>query len=75
MVDNLCFIAFFANFACCGSTGAKGCFFGGSDSSGTGTVAGCDGGKEPVTVGILAISKLQGRFVTQRDVDGNITKF
>ena len=22
-----------------------------------------------------AISKLQGRFVTQRDVDGNITKF
>ena len=62
-------------FTCCGSTGAKGCFFGGSDSSGTGAVAGCDGGKESVTVGILAISKLQGRFVTQRDVDGNITEF
>ena len=56
-------------FTCCGSTGAKGCFFGGSDSSGTGAVAGCDGGKEPVTVGILAL------FVTQRDLDGNITMF
>ena len=24
---------------------------------------------------MVAISKLQGRFVAQRDVDGNITKF
>ena len=62
-------------FTCCGSTGAKGCFFGGSDSSGTGALVGCDGGIEPDTDGILAISKLQGRFVAQRDVDGNITKF
>lgn len=58
MFDKLCFIAFFADSACYGSARTEGCFFGRSDSSGTGTIAGCDGGKESVEISVLAISEL-----------------
>ena len=51
-------VVFIGSFTCYGSARTEGCFFGRGDSSGTGTVAGCDGGKESVEISVLAISKL-----------------
>ena len=44
----------------------------GSDTFGARAVVGRDGGEESVAGGVLAVQELQGGFVTEREVGGDI---